>query len=88
MPNIRSAKKRVKLIARRTASNKIMKSKIKSHIKEFYKIIESGNKEEAHQALRQAIKTIDKAAKKGHLHKNNAARKKSLLQKKFNLLAS
>jgi len=88
VPNIKSAKKRVKIIQKRTAKNRLMKAKIKSDIKEFFKTIESGNKEEAQKALRQAIKTIDKAAKKGHLHKNNAARKKSLLQKKFNLLAS
>jgi small subunit ribosomal protein S20 len=88
MPNIKSAKKRVKTTNKRYARNKIVKTKIKSSMKNFLQAFEAGQKEEAHKALEIAIKTIDKAAQKGHLHKNNAARKKSLLQKKFNSLAS
>ncbi len=88
MPNIKSAKKRVKTSKKRYAKNKIIKTKIKSTMKDFLQAVKTGQKEEAQKTLEVAIKTIDKAAQKGHLHKNNAARKKSLLQKKFNLLAS
>ena len=82
MPNIQSAKKRVKVIAVKTARNKANRSALKTEIKKANAAIASGaNKEEA---LRAATKTIDQAVAKGLLHKNTAARKKSALAKKAN----
>lgn len=83
MPNIRSAKKRVKVIAVKTARNKAYRSALKTDIKKANVAIESGaeNKEEA---VRSAIKKIDQAVAKGLLHKNTAARRKSALAKKAN----
>ncbi len=82
MPNIKSAKKRVKVIAAKTERNKAARSALRTEIKHANAAIAAGeNKEEA---LRAAVKKIDQAAAKGLLHKNTAARKKSALAKKAN----
>lgn len=83
MPNIKSAKKRVKVIATKTAYNKANRSALKTEIKKANAAIEAGaeNKE---LAVRAAIKKIDQAVAKGLLHKNTAARKKSALARKAN----
>jgi len=82
LPNTKSAKKRVRQIRKRTIRNKIIKARVKTAIKNFNKALE--NQENVEEALRMAVKTIDKAASKGVIHKNNAARKKSKLYKKYN----
>ena len=78
MPNIKSAKKRVKVIAAKTARNKAARSALRTEIKKADLAIETGaeNKEEA---FRAAVKKIDQACAKGIIHKNCAARKKSTL---------
>ena len=82
MPNIKSAKKRVKVIAVKTARNKANRSALKTEIKKANVAIESG--ENTTEAVRVAQKKIDQAVAKGLLHKNTAARKKSALAKKAN----
>ncbi len=82
MPNIKSAKKRVKVIAVKTARNKANRSALKTEIKKANAAIESG--ENTVEAVRAAQKKIDQAVAKGLLHKNTAARKKSALAKKAN----
>ena len=82
MPNIKSAKKRVKVIAVKTARNKANRSALKTEIKKANVAIESG--ENTVEAVRLAQKKIDQAVAKGLLHKNTAARKKSALAKKAN----
>lgn len=83
MPNIKSAKKRVRVAAAKTAVNKNFKSAMRTDIKKANSAIETGaaNKNEA---VRVAIKKIDKAAAKGILKKNTASRKKSALARKLN----
>ena len=82
MPNIKSAKTRVKVNAVKAARNKAARSALKTEIKNANAAIAAGeNKEEA---LKAAVKKIDQAAAKGLLHKNTAARKKSALAKKAN----
>mgnify|MGYP003107048693 CR=1 FL=1 len=71
MPNIKSAKKRVKVINTKTMRNKAVKSDLKTALK---------NKEEV---VRAAIKKVDMACTKGIMHKNAAARKVSQLAKKL-----
>lgn len=83
MPNIKSAKKRVKVTAVKTARNRATNSALKTSIKKANIAVES-NAADKEQAVRAAIKSIDKAASKGLLHKNTAARKKSALAKKLN----
>ena len=83
MPNIKSAKKRVKVIATKTAQNRALNSALKTQIKKANSAIESNAADKA-DAVRVAVKKIDQAAAKGILHKNTAARKKSALEKKLN----
>ena len=83
MPNIKSAKKRVKVIAVKTARNKSMNSALKTSIKKANLAIENSAADKA-ETVKVAIKKIDQAASKGLLHKNTAAHKKSALQKALN----
>lgn len=83
MPNIKSAKKRVKVIAAKTARNKANNSALKTDIKKANVAIET-NAADKQEVVTAAIKSIDQAVSKGILHKNTAARKKSALAKKVN----
>ncbi len=84
MPNIKSAKKRVKIIEKKTLRNNMIKSGYKSAVKKFEQAIEAGNVEEAKVLFTEATKKIDQACTKGVLVKNTASRKKSNLSKKLN----
>lgn len=79
MPNIKSAKKRVKVNTTKAAANKARKSNLKTVLKNADNAVE--NREEA---IKVAIKRVDQACSKGLMHKNKAARKKSQLAKKLN----
>ena len=83
MPNIKSAKKRVKVIATKTAQNKADRSLLRTTIKKA-ELSVAGASENCTEVVRQAIKTIDQSAAKGILHKNTASRKKSALACKLN----
>ena len=83
MPNIKSAKKRVAVIATKTARNKANRSLLKTDIKKANAAIEAGAADKD-IAVKAAIKKIDQAVAKGLLHKNTAARRKSALAKKAN----
>lgn len=86
MPNIKSAKKRVKVIATKTARNKATKSALRTAVKKAYYAVDT-NADNKTEAVRLAIKKIDQAAAKGILHKNTAARRKSSLAKRLNASA-
>lgn len=77
MPNIKSAKKRVKVTAVKEMQNKVLKTSLKTVMKKYKTAVETGDKEQAGKAYLEAVKQIDKAVAKGIIHKNNAARKKS-----------
>ena len=77
VPNIKSAKKRVKVTESKTLQNKMFKSALKTSIKKFKSAVESGDKALAQAAYVNAVAMVDKAVNKGVLHENNAARKKS-----------
>ena len=82
MPNIKSAIKRVSVIEHKTLRNKMVKSATKTAIKKFDTA--TANKTATAEMLSSASSAVDKAAAKGILHKNTAARKKSALDKKLN----
>ena len=84
MPNIKSAKKRVKVIEKKTLRNNMIKSEYKSAVKKFEEAVAAGKIEDAKALLSQATKKIDQACTKGVIVKNTAARKKSNLSKKLN----
>ncbi len=84
MPNIKSAKKRVKVIEKKTLRNNMIKSGYKSAIKKFEEAAAAGKIEDAKVLFSEATKKIDQACTKGVIVKNTAARKKSSLSKKLN----
>lgn len=83
MPNIKSAKKRVQSSRANNERNKAARSALKTAVKKADAAIEA-KADNAEAAVKEAVASIDKAAGKGLLHKNNAARKKSALVKKLN----
>ena len=78
MANIKSAKKRIEVIDRRTAENKSYKTKIATYIKK-YKAAVDANDENASKLLSEAFSLIDSAVSKGILQKATANRKKARL---------
>lgn len=84
MPNIKSAKKRVRSNKKKEVVNTYITSSMKTAIKKFEKSVKAGNHEEASSNLNIAIQRIDKAKSAGLVHKNKAARLKSNLTKMNN----
>lgn len=83
MPNIKSAKKRVKVNTIKAANNKAAKSNLKTVLKKVDAAI-AANSADKNEVAKLAIKKIDQAAAQGLIHKNNAARKKSSIACKLN----
>ena len=87
MPNIKSAKKRVKVIETKTLRNQMFKSQLRTIIKKYDAALATGDKAAAAEAYKAAVKKIDQAVAHGILHKNNAAHKKSSFTVKLNQMA-
>ena len=87
LANIKSAKKRIKVIEKKTLRNKSIRSRVKTSIKKVDAAVLAGDKAAAEAALPAAISEISKAATKGVYHKNTASRKISRLTKAVNKLA-
>lgn len=85
MPNKKSAEKELRKNIKRNIQNTKVKDIMKKAVKTSLKLVANGKKV-AKEDLSKTIKAIDKAAKKGVIKKNTAARKKSRLQKKINTL--
>ena len=83
MPNIKSAKKRVLVIEKKTMKNKAIKSALKTQVKKFLNAVEAGDKELATKLFPETVAAIDAAASKGVIHKNNANNRKAKLAKKL-----
>ncbi len=83
-----SAKKRIRQNAKHRARNRARKGAIKAELRAFNQVLASGDKTKAAEALKSAIKKVDQIAAKGTIHKNTAARRKSLLQRRYNALAA
>ena len=86
MPTTKAAAKALRQSKKRAARNYAVKINIKTTIKKGGKAMEAKEKDKAGQMVAQAIKLLDKAAQKGIIKKNNAARRKSRLMKKLNAL--
>lgn len=84
MPNIKSAKKRVKTDAKKKVQNKANIASMRTSIKKVRTEIKNENKVEATSKVTDAIKKIDKALSSGLIKKNKAARDKSKLMKAVN----
>ncbi len=86
MAHSRSAKKQIRVAARRTLRNKSLRSRYKTLVSKAEKLIEAGDPESASAAVRVAVSALDKTAQRGIIHRNNAARRKSRLVKKLNAM--
>ena len=84
MPVTKSAKRQARVVERRHQQNKSISSLVKTNITKAEKAIFAGELEVARQAVATAVTSLDKAAEKGIIHPNNAARRKSRLVKKLN----
>lgn len=88
MAHSKSAKKSIRVIRERRSRNRSVNSDLKTSIDKAEKLILSKELEPATEAVKNAMIALDKAVKKGIIHSNNAARRKSGLMKKFNLAFS
>lgn len=86
MANIKSQIKRNRQNEKRRLRNRVYIGRARTFIKKARTEIEGGEVEGAREATLRAISALDKAADKGILHKNNAARRKSRLMKRLNQL--
>jgi small subunit ribosomal protein S20 len=84
MANIKSAKKRINVIASKTAVNRRVKSHLKAIVKNFEGAVASGDLSTAKEKLALAEKKLMQAAAKGTIHKNAASRKVSRMTTRFN----
>ena len=82
MANIKSSKKAIKVIAKKTEANHDYKARVKNSIKECEKAIAAKDVAAATEAVKKVQKSIDKAVSKGVMKKNTADREKSRLNKK------
>ena len=81
-----SAKKRVRQNAKRRVINRARKSQVKTQVKRLETALGAGNVEAADTEFRATVKKLDKVAATSTIHKRTAARKKSRLAKKLNVL--
>jgi len=88
LPNTKSAEKELRKAQKRRLRNMYYRSRARTFVKRVRKLLAEGKIEEAREALKLAISALDKAAEKGVIHKNNAARRKSRLMKLFNAYVS
>ncbi len=84
MPITKSAKKQVGVDERRRQRNKSVRSLCRGNIVKAGRLIVNGDLEAARQAVAVAVTSLDRAAAKGVIHANNAARRKSRLMKRLN----
>jgi small subunit ribosomal protein S20 len=84
LANTKSALKEIRAIARRRARNKPVRTSLKTYIRTAQNRIATNDVEDAGEAVVRAISALDKAANKGIIHRNQAARRKSRLMAKFN----
>jgi small subunit ribosomal protein S20 len=86
LANIKSAIKRNKQNEKRRLRNRVFRGNARTQVKKARMAIEVGAKADAKAAVEEAIRSLDKAASKGVIHKNNAARRKSRLMKQLSAL--
>lgn len=84
MANIKSSIKRIRVTRAKTLRNRMVKSTVKTFVRKFEEAVAAGNIDEANRLFPRVSHVIDKAAAKGVLHKNAAARKKSRLALRLN----
>ena len=86
MANLKSAIKRNRQNKKRRLRNRVFRGQARTYIRDARVSMLAENMEEARVSTLKAVKALDKAAEKGIIHKNNAARRKSRLMKQLNAL--
>jgi small subunit ribosomal protein S20 len=81
LANTASAKKRIRSSARKQERNRHFRTAARTYIKRTRLLLEQGQLEEAEKTAQQAASTLDKAARKGIIHRRNASRRKGRLMK-------
>jgi small subunit ribosomal protein S20 len=84
--NIKSAEKRWRQSLKRRMRNRGVRTAVRTHIKTVNRSLGAGEPDD--DALKQAVRALDKAAEKGIIHPNNAARRKSRLMHKFAVVSA
>lgn len=84
MAHHKSAKKRIRQIAARRLRNRMARSTLRTAVKKVEMALEAGQPDQARGYLLKATSLLDKAARKGLLHRNNASRRISRLTRKVN----
>jgi small subunit ribosomal protein S20 len=79
MPNTKSAKKDLRRSEKRRVQSQSIKSALKTYVKKTRSAASTGDADKSTEALRLAMKALDKAVQNGFIHKNQAARRKSRL---------
>jgi small subunit ribosomal protein S20 len=88
MANHISALKRARQTEKRSARNRVNRSRLRTALRHFREALKAGNAEQAEQAFRQTASALDKAIQKGILHENTASRYKSRLSTRVRKLAT
>ena len=88
MANIKSAMKRIRQSEKRRVRNAAVRSTMRTSVKSTRAAIEGAQSDQARESLLRTIQVLDKAATKGVIHKNTAARRKSRLTRQLNALSS
>jgi small subunit ribosomal protein S20 len=88
LPNTKSAAKALRVQERRRLRNKSVRSATRTFLKKAQVAITGGETDATADPIRQAISALDRAARKGVIHPNNAARRKSRLMKRLNKQAA
>ncbi|BAS28521.1 30S ribosomal protein S20 [Limnochorda pilosa] len=88
MPNTRSAAKRARQSERRRQRNQAVKSATRTAVRRTREALEGGNAQTAAERLQAAASALDRAARKGVIHRNEAARRKSRLARRLNAVTS
>ena len=83
MANIKSAIKRNRQNKKRRLRNRVYRGQARTFVRDARASLVEDNLDEAREATYKAVKALDKAAEKGVIHKNNAARRKSRLMKQL-----
>ncbi len=84
MANIKSQKKRIKTAEKARVRNRAVRSELKTYVRRVRDAVAAGDAEAAQTAANEACRKLDKAASKGIIHKNQAAQRKSGVQKLAN----
>jgi small subunit ribosomal protein S20 len=83
LANIKSQIKRNRQNEKKRVHNRVFRGKARTLVSKARVLVENGEQEKSAEAVRQAVSALDKAAEKGVIHKNNAARRKSRLMKRL-----